>query len=600
MWASVKGVFIGYRRDDTQGSAGRLYDRLAEHYGPGRVFRDVDSLQPGADFAEKVQEAIDNSGATLIVIGRDWESMTDESGRRRLENTNDYVRIEVETALAQDDHLLIPVLVDGATVPRTERLPTSIQPLCSLNAFEIRDGRFDNDVEALIGTLGLRPQLSVMVKQNRPAVLGLAVVFAVAVALGARLLIDRGLDRLSGDFNLAVAELDVGQGDQATARSLSEATFDRLTAQLNSSERQGDFVNIEVASPAEIGAVQGDTFEDRATRASQLSIGLDADVVFYGQLDVAQGITRYVAEFYLSDRNLRNAEELSGAYQLAALELATTDPVAVTREVTALLEAQTFALSELILGLSFYSLGDYESALARFIEAEKAWQGVAGKEVVFHMLGNASGKIGPKRLAEAHDYYESALELDPDYARSLFGIAEVRFQESKGPECGEGSPSVDLAGLEEASERFEAVRSMEAPPLSFLGVRSTHELGRIYLCSSLYDDDRTSDARAAFENVVTAAEGTPRLRTLEMDARQSLAAVHLLTGHPLEAIEEYRAAIDLSIDAAERASYLVRIGFVYECHLDDPTAALQEYEQSVDVSRAVGHEPPARIPCPDT
>ena len=95
----MPGIFISYRRDDTAGHAGRLFDRLAEHFGRERVFMDVDTIQPGQDFAEVIGERVRSSGAVIVLIGKEWLLATDASGDIRLNDPADFVRLEIVSAL---------------------------------------------------------------------------------------------------------------------------------------------------------------------------------------------------------------------------------------------------------------------------------------------------------------------------------------------------------------------------------------------------------------------------------------------------------------------------------------------------------------------
>lgn len=117
------GVFISYRRADSDYPAGWLFDRAAEHFGRVRVFKDVDSLQPGDDFAEVITTAVSLCSALVAVIGERWLTITDEYGRRRLDNPEDFVRLEIEAALTRGVRV-IPVLVNGAGMPRSTDLPS--------------------------------------------------------------------------------------------------------------------------------------------------------------------------------------------------------------------------------------------------------------------------------------------------------------------------------------------------------------------------------------------------------------------------------------------------------------------------------------------
>ena len=109
-------IFGSYRPEDAPGYAGRLFDRLQQEFGRDNVFMDVDALQPGDDFVDKIGERLNGCDLMVTVIGRRWVAATDAAGLRRLEQPGDYVRLELETALAR--HIVtVPVLVEGATMP---------------------------------------------------------------------------------------------------------------------------------------------------------------------------------------------------------------------------------------------------------------------------------------------------------------------------------------------------------------------------------------------------------------------------------------------------------------------------------------------------
>jgi hypothetical protein len=116
------GIFISYRRQDTRHLAGRLYDRLADRFGEAQVFIDVAAIELGADFGEEIFRSISACSVLLAVIGPDWLTAADERGHRRLDNPDDAVRLEIETALARG-LLVIPILADGAAMPGLYDLP---------------------------------------------------------------------------------------------------------------------------------------------------------------------------------------------------------------------------------------------------------------------------------------------------------------------------------------------------------------------------------------------------------------------------------------------------------------------------------------------
>ena len=150
---SVKNVFICYRRDDAEGYAGRLYDRLNSRF-PGRIFMDVTGISPGADFTRVIQERVGACSALIAVIGKEWLTMADEASHRRLFREDDYVRHEIATALRRNI-AVFPVLVRDARMPSAESLPPDLAPLSFRNATEVRDTDFDHDVARLIEALEL-------------------------------------------------------------------------------------------------------------------------------------------------------------------------------------------------------------------------------------------------------------------------------------------------------------------------------------------------------------------------------------------------------------------------------------------------------------
>ena len=145
-------VFLSYRRDDSAAYAGRLYDRLASRFGSGEIFMDIDHIEPGEDFIEIIKGDIRASNVLIVLIGRQWASLVDRTGSRRLDNPEDFIRLEVRTALDQGVRI-IPVLVGGASMPPAQDLPKPLQPLARRHAIELSDLRFHLDVDRLIETI---------------------------------------------------------------------------------------------------------------------------------------------------------------------------------------------------------------------------------------------------------------------------------------------------------------------------------------------------------------------------------------------------------------------------------------------------------------
>jgi hypothetical protein len=147
-----KGIFISYRRDETAGYAGWLSDALNDCFGEHRVFRDIDSIEPGLDFVEAIERAIDSSDVVLVVIGKNWLTATDESGQPRLQNPDDYVRLEIASALKRNIRV-VPLLMPGASMPHRNELPDDLVGLTRRNAFPMNDSSWRDDARRLIGQL---------------------------------------------------------------------------------------------------------------------------------------------------------------------------------------------------------------------------------------------------------------------------------------------------------------------------------------------------------------------------------------------------------------------------------------------------------------
>jgi hypothetical protein len=150
--AGAQKVFICYRREETAPYAGRIYDAMVTRFGVENVFMDLD-LDPGVDFVDRITKVVSGCVALIVVIGSRWAQLQNEDGGRRIDDPDDFVRLEVETGLSRNDVLLVPALVGGARMPRREELPPELQMLARRNALELSEGRWAYDVGRLLGIL---------------------------------------------------------------------------------------------------------------------------------------------------------------------------------------------------------------------------------------------------------------------------------------------------------------------------------------------------------------------------------------------------------------------------------------------------------------
>ncbi len=145
-------IFINYRREESGHVAGRLHDSLTPTFGRDKLFMDVDNIPVGRDFHEYLKSQVAACDAMLAIIGPDWLAAKDETGKRRLDNPDDFIVIEIGTALTRNIPV-VPVLVDGARMPKASELPDSLKPLARRQAIQVRHTNFSSDAEALVKRL---------------------------------------------------------------------------------------------------------------------------------------------------------------------------------------------------------------------------------------------------------------------------------------------------------------------------------------------------------------------------------------------------------------------------------------------------------------
>ena len=148
-------IFLSYRRQDSQSATGRPADRLEEHFGPARVFHDHELIVAGEDFADEIRRAINASTVVLAVIGPHWLTAAVRPGARRLDDPGDFVRLEIESALAAGIPV-VPVLIEGAAMPGSAALPASLAGFSRCQAVELSQTRWRFDTGQLIQALQSR------------------------------------------------------------------------------------------------------------------------------------------------------------------------------------------------------------------------------------------------------------------------------------------------------------------------------------------------------------------------------------------------------------------------------------------------------------
>jgi hypothetical protein len=147
----MTSIFVSYRRSDAPAHAGRLFDRLVERFGEASVFKDLDSMEPGADFVEVIEDTVARCDALIAVIGRDWLA-AEQGGARRLDDPEDLVRLEIANALKRKIRV-VPALVAGASMPSAADLPEDLQALTRRHAVELSETAWAAQVNQLLDAL---------------------------------------------------------------------------------------------------------------------------------------------------------------------------------------------------------------------------------------------------------------------------------------------------------------------------------------------------------------------------------------------------------------------------------------------------------------
>jgi hypothetical protein len=183
-------IFLSYRREDSEGQAGRLYDDLVAAFGSDSVFMDVAAIQPGRDFRKSIDQSLNSCGVFLSLIGKNWLTAKDAAGQRRLDDPADFVRIETGAALKRDIPV-IPVLVQGALAPKPDQLPDDLKELAFRNAVELTHARWDSDIQVLLKALrplisqpGLKPEPERLQRGSKLGVIKSLAAIAVLLVIG--------------------------------------------------------------------------------------------------------------------------------------------------------------------------------------------------------------------------------------------------------------------------------------------------------------------------------------------------------------------------------------------------------------------------------
>lgn len=189
----MASLFMSYRRSDQIALTGRVYDRLVQKFGSEQVFKDVEDIPAGSDFRKVLEQALTKADIVLAMIGPGWLNAADSQGRRRLDNPDDFVRLEIATALKRDDVLVIPVLLDNAKMPVANHLPADLKELAYRNGVVVRnDPDFGSDIKELIAIIEEKSVKAAPKSKLPLPLLAVGLLILAALVVGGVLLANQG------------------------------------------------------------------------------------------------------------------------------------------------------------------------------------------------------------------------------------------------------------------------------------------------------------------------------------------------------------------------------------------------------------------------
>jgi hypothetical protein len=233
-------IFISYRRKDSRSDARHLYEKLKNHFRRrfknyfrqrALVVRDINSFEAAQDYRELIKENLSSCAAFITIIGEQWLTLTNpKTGQRRLDEPDDPLKSEIEIALAENIRI-VPVLLEGANMPDADDLPEEIKKLAFINAIQISELRWEDDINRLIKLLeqilsqyeDKSGEAETQPRRPKPEisyskVIGIFLGLVVIAMIGRWLYLSSGRDIPAGDFNAnadtivkSVENFDVGK-----------------------------------------------------------------------------------------------------------------------------------------------------------------------------------------------------------------------------------------------------------------------------------------------------------------------------------------------------------------------------------------------------
>jgi hypothetical protein len=360
-------------------------------------------------------------------------------------------------------------------------------------------------------------------------------------------------EKMTGGFRIAIAGFETtGDSDSSDIGSeLSRSVYQKIDESL--SELKTDY-DINVWGPDKVGKIEGDTAMERSVSAQEIAKRIDANIIIYGFVDATNSTWQIAPEFYIASINSFQIEEITGQYQLGKpFTLKGQENAARRLELNSQFNARSQAISQVTVGLLYYSIQDYQTALETFKVAEniQGWEDAQGKQVLYLLMGNAASKSD--NLDIAIEYLNKSLEIDPEYSRPMITTAGVYYLQALEPfKVSEKPEDIDQFLLNKAIETYQsALLAKNQPPLSDISTKVNFGLGQAYFMQAYGGKDLDLNlAVANFQQVISDyGDGkNPRIRELAAESHARMGLLNLFSGYTEEAAREYQLAADLLFD----------------------------------------------------
>ena len=431
--------------------------------------------------------------------------------------------------------------------------------------------------------------------------LPLVFVLAVAVGILAYFQLREDIpDTMQGEFNVAIAEFTVLDENGTVIHSdegmkLAQWLYQRLNH--NFSELD---IQYEIWPPNYTGKIDGSTAAEREIEAEARAKEIQAHVVIYGIITASGDHSKFSPEFFVNTSGFDEGEEITGQHELgdALLIALPFDPNQLQDVENPALSARAEALSLIAVGLAYYSIDAFDSAISYFSKAEAitGWRKTAGKEVVYLLLGNANVRLSskektPKYLEASLNFYNAALIVNPEYTRAILGQASTEYLLALGNPNNTTFTDVDLKLLDSSKEKFKQALEFGDPPKSANVEAKVHfGLGQIYLVrEQVLGENLLVKAKSEFEQVINEYEnGNERIANIAGHAYARLGLIARLENNTSQALNLYKNAVNL-VSPFYQAYYTTRIGEVYVA-TGETNLAITAYEDAIQIAEFYGDE----------